>query len=646
MIEYTRLEIEFGGNMLLSCNEIFKAFGEYDILAGCSFILEEREKAAIVGANGAGKSTLLKIISGEIKQDSGDVVISSGKTVGYLSQHQDIYEDLTIYEEVKKSRQHVFDMEERLRRLEHEMKEATGESLERMMDSYNRLTHRFENINGFANRSEINGVIKGLGFLEEEFSRTISTLSGGEKTRVALAKMLLQGPDILLLDEPTNHLDMNAIMWLENYLAAYKGSVLIVTHDRYFLDKVVTRIIEIQKGKTTSYSGNYTDYIFKKEKLLEDEIKAYENRQKEIKHQEEVIEKLRSFNREKSIKRAESREKLLDKIEVIDKPVTSNKKMKISIEPNILSGRDVLSLKKVSKSFDGNILFEDLTENIFRGEKVAVIGNNGTGKTTLLKIINNIIDDYSGEVVKGAKVQIGYYDQEHNVLDMEKTMFDEIRDSFPGLNNTKIRNTLAAFLFEGDKVYKKIGELSGGERGRVSLAKLMLSEANFLIMDEPTNHLDIESKEILEDTLNSYSGTILYVSHDRYFINRTATRILELENKIFKSYSGNYDYYINEKAKLNTSTADSLVVQEKTESKQDWELKKEEQSRQRKKENDLKKIEKEIFEIEEKITKLDDQMEDPKIASDVAALVKISNEKAELTTMLEMNYEIWETLAN
>lgn len=625
--------------MLLSCNGITKSFGEYDILSDCSFILEEREKAALVGINGAGKSTLLRIIAGEISQDSGDVIIGAGRNLGYLSQHQEISENITIYDEVLKAKKYVIDLEEKIRSLEHNMNDTN-------METYNRLTHEFELNNGFAYKSEISGVLKGLGFTEDEFQKNLKTLSGGEKTRVALAKLLLLKPDVLLLDEPTNHLDIDAIMWLETYLVNYKGSVLIVTHDRYFLDKVVTKVIEIDRGKSTVYSGNYTAYVEKKERLLQDKLKAFENQQREIKHQEDVIQKLRSFNREKSIKRAESREKLLNKLETIEKPILDTDTMRISIEPRVLSGNDVLTVKNLKKSFDGNVLFEDFNLEIYRGEKVAVIGNNGTGKTTLLKILNNFIDDYQGEIKLGSKVNIGYYDQEHNVLDMSKNIFEEVRDSFPNLSNTKIRNVLAAFLFTGDEVYKKIKEISGGERGRVSLAKLMLSEANFLVMDEPTNHLDIASKEILENAINAYEGTVLYVSHDRYFINRTATRILELENKKFNGYEGDYDYYLECKEKNSQPETDTQIDLEKSESKADWEQKKEELAKQRKKESDLKKTEEAIFKLEEKIKLLDIQLEDKNICSDVAKLVQISKEKDEINAELESFYEIWETLAN
>ncbi len=633
--------------MFLSCNNISKSFGEIQVLSKCSFILEEKEKAAIVGINGAGKSTLLKIISGKMKSDLGEVYISTGKTIGYLAQHQEINDETTIYNEVLKSKKDIIQLEEKIRSIENKMKKAKGDELNELLEMYNQATHSFEVNDGFSYKSEIVGVLKGLGFKESEFEKEIKTLSGGEKTRVSLGKMLLKKPDLLLLDEPTNHLDMEAISWLENYITNYKGSVLIVTHDRYFLDKVATKIIEVERGVTNIFKGNYSYYASEKEKITQVKLKEYYNSQKEIKHQEEVIEKLKSFNREKSIKRAESREKMLGKIKVVEKPIVDNSKMKITIEPEVLSGNDVLKIDNLEKGFKDEVLFKEVSFEIKRGDKAAIIGKNGAGKTTILKIINGIIDDYSGEIKIGTKVKIGYYDQEHNLLNKDKSIFDEIRDEFPDLDNTRIRNILAAFLFTGDDVFKKIKELSGGERGRVSLAKLMLSKANFLIMDEPTNHLDIISKQILESALNSYTGTILYVSHDRYFINKTATRILELVNKNINLYEGDYDYYI-EKREIN-NTLDALDTQgqiEKKESKLSWEQEKEEQAKERKKANQLKKTEEEIFMLEERTSAIDEEMCENSISTDVEKLVKLNNEKNEITSRLEFLYEIWESLAN
>lgn len=533
--------------MILSCNNISKSFGTDVIIKSCSFNIEDHEKAAIVGINGAGKSTLLKIITGIEPADTGLVTLAKDKTLGYLSQQQNLNSDNTIYDELLSVKQYILDMEAQLRSIENQMKSADDTALETLMKKYSDLNHEFELNNGYAYKSEITGVLKGLGFAEEDFTLNVNTLSGGQKTRVALGRLLLSKPDIILLDEPTNHLDMESISWLENYLLNYSGAVLIVAHDRYFLDKIVSKIIELDNGNATVFSGNYTDYASKKAILRNMQLKEYLNQQREIKHQEEVITKLKQFNREKSIKRAESREKMLNKMEFVDKPEILNDKMDIKLEPNVISGNDVLTVDNLTKGFDGTVLFDNICFQIKRGERVALIGSNGTGKTTILKLINGIIPADSGSIYLGAKVNIGYYDQEHHVLDPDKTIFDEIRDAYPDLNNTQIRNTLAAFLFTNEDVFKYIKDLSGGERGRVSLAKLMLSNANFLILDEPTNHLDITSKEILENALNSYTGTVLFVSHDRYFINSTATRIIELANKTVVNYIGNYDYYLEKR---------------------------------------------------------------------------------------------------
>ncbi|MEG7529977.1 MAG: ABC-F family ATP-binding cassette domain-containing protein, partial [Hungatella sp.] len=581
--------------MILSCNHISKAFGTDVIIEDISFHIEDHEKAAIVGINGAGKSTLLKIIVGELAADSGDVILAKGKTLGYLSQHQDLASHRTIYEELLEVKHDIIVMEERIRSLELEMKHATGAALETMLQSYTRLNHEFELANGYAYQSEITGVLKGLGFSEEDFTKSIATLSGGQKTRVSLGKLLLSNPDIILLDEPTNHLDMESIAWLETYLLNYHGAVIIVAHDRYFLDRVVKKIIELDFAHSTVFQGNYSAYAEKKAMLRDAALKAYLNQQQDIRHQEEVITKLKSFNREKSIKRAESREKMLAKIDVLDKPQEVNDEMNIALDPNILSGKDVLTVRDLAKSFDSNQLFQHVDIDIARGERVAIIGNNGTGKTTLLKIINHMLPADTGEVRLGSKVQIGYYDQEHQVLHMGKTLFDELQDTYPDLNNTRIRNVLAAFLFTGDDVFKNIKDLSGGERGRVSLAKLMLSNANFLILDEPTNHLDITSKEILEHALVQYTGTVLYVSHDRYFVNKTATRILELTGETFLSYIGNYDYYLEKKDLMTglytNSDAEFSGEISDSEVKQNWKAQKEEQAKLRKQQNDLKKAE-------------------------------------------------------
>lgn len=639
-------------SMILSCNNISKSFGTDVIIKSCSFNIEDHEKAAIVGINGAGKSTLLKIITGIEPADTGLVTLAKDKTLGYLAQQQNLGSDNTIYDELLSVKQYILDMEKELRSIEKRMNTADGDELENLMKKYSDLNHRFEMENGYAYKSEITGVLKGLGFSEEDFTLNVNTLSGGQKTRVALGKLLLAKPDIILLDEPTNHLDMESIRWLENYLLNYNGAVLIVAHDRYFLDKIVSKIIELDNGVATVFSGNYTDYAAKKAILRNMKLKEYLNQQREIKHQEDVITKLKQFNREKSIKRAESREKMLDKIEIIDKPQELNDKMNIKLEPNVVSGNDVLTISGLSKSFDDVTLFDNIDIEIKRGERVALIGNNGTGKTTILKLINGIIEPDSGSIYLGAKVNIGYYDQEHHVLDPDKTIFDEIRDAYPDLNNTQIRNTLAAFLFTNEDVFKYIRDLSGGEKGRVSLAKLMLSNANFLILDEPTNHLDIVSKEILENALNNYTGTVLFVSHDRYFINAAATRIIELSNKTVVNYIGNYDYYLEKRdilsAKpINTvSSADIEHAKKAADSKASWQEEKVKQAQLKKIKNELKRTEERIANIEERIDKLDNMYADPAISSDTAKLMEIHTEKEELSKELDKLYDRWGELTD
>ena len=637
--------------MILSCQSICKSFGEKVILQDASFHIEEREKAALIGNNGAGKTTLLRIIMEEISANSGQVVIAKDKKIGYLAQYQDIHGHHTIYEELMTTKQYILDMEDKIRSLEQEMKYVAGDKLESLMNSYTRLTHQFELENGYAYKSEIVGVLKGLGFEEEDYGKQIENLSGGQKTRVALGKLLISKPDILLLDEPTNHLDMESIAWLETYLLNYPGAVFIVSHDRYFLDKVVTKIVEIEAAQMRMYEGNYSAYALKKAQLRDAQYKAYLNQQREIKHQEAVITKLRSFNREKSIKRAESRVKMLDKIQRIEKPIEIDNQMRISLEPRFISGNDVLTVEGLSKAFPGQTLFTDINFEIKRGERVALIGNNGTGKTTILKILNGIVDADAGRFALGSKVQIGYYDQEHHVLHMEKTIFQEISDTYPTLTETEIRNMLAAFLFTGDDVFKLISSLSGGERGRVSLAKLMLSEANFLILDEPTNHLDIASKEILEEALNSYTGTVLYVSHDRYFINQTATRIMDLTNQAIVNYIGDYDYYLEKKDEMTRiyapaqETAAQEVKENVSETKLTWQQQKEEQALKRKRENELKKVEARIEELEARDKEIDETMVLPDICTNVAECTKLSREKAAIAEELEGLYEKWEELA-
>ena len=637
--------------MILACHNLNKAFGEQIIVKDGSFYIEEHEKAALIGLNGAGKSTILKMIMGELPADSGEIILAKGKTIGYLSQHQKLESGNTIYDEVKTAKSDIIELESQIRSIELELKHLEGEELEKRLQTYHHLTASFERANGYAYESEITGVLKGLGFSEEDFGKSVDTLSGGQKTRVSLGKLLLTKPDILLLDEPTNHLDLNSIAWLETYLSNYQGAVLIVSHDRYFLNRVVTKVIEVEQGNIMMFLGNYSAFAQKKKLVREAKLKEYMKQQQEIKHQEAVIEKLRSFNREKSIRRAESREKMLDKMTLVEKPVEVTSEFHISLEPSCVSGNDVLTVEHLSKSFGTLKLFQDISFEIKRGEHVAVIGDNGTGKTTLLKILNEVQPADSGVFTLGTNVHIGYYDQEHHVLHMEKTIFDEISDDYPTLTNTQIRNTLAAFLFTGDDVYKQIKDLSGGERGRVSLAKLMLSEANFLILDEPTNHLDITSKEILEKALNDYSGTVLYVSHDRYFINQTATRILDLVNHTFVNYIGNYDYYLEKKEELTaaytTVNADNSSASAITESetKLDWKAQKEQQAKERKRQNDLRKTEERISALEERDGEIDELMTQEDVYTNSVKCRELSEEKACIMQELEILYEKWEELA-
>ncbi|CAK7055988.1 MAG: putative ABC transporter ATP-binding protein YbiT [Enterocloster aldenensis] len=645
--------------MILSCSNITKSFGDKHILKQVSFHLEDHEKAAIVGINGAGKTTLLKIMIGELAADEGVVALSKGTTIGYLAQHQDLDSENTIYEALLEVKRPVIEMEERIRSLELKMHSASGDALEAMLAEYSRLNHAFELADGYAYKSEVTGVLKGLGFSEDEFTKPINTLSGGQKTRVSLGKLLLTKPDVLLLDEPTNHLDMESIAWLETYLKSYAGSVIIVAHDRYFLDRVVTKIVELDNGIGTMFSGNYSAYSDKKAMLRDAKIRAYLNQQQEIRHQEAVIAKLKSFNREKSIRRAESREKMLDKIERVEKPVDIDDSMDIRLEPDVISGNDVLTVRELSKSFDAKPLFSHVDFDIRRGERVAIIGNNGTGKTTLLKIINGLLEADSGEIRLGSKVHIGYYDQEHQVLHMDKTLFEEIQDTYPDMNNTQIRNTLASFLFTGDDVFKLIRDLSGGERGRVSLAKLMLSDANFLLLDEPTNHLDITSKEILESALCRYTGTVLYVSHDRYFINRTATRILDLTSQSLINYIGNYDYYLEKKDDVEAAFAARNAAGQTPAGtpdrdfgsssasgiKLDWKAQKEEQARIRKRQNELKKTEDSIHALETRDSEIDGLLSQEEVYTDVDRLMELNREKEEIARQLEELYGRWEELA-
>ena len=641
--------------MILSCQNISKSFSDNTVLKGVSFNIEKNDKCAIVGINGAGKSTLLKIILGIEEPDEGMVSLSRDIRLGYLSQNQDTELNSTIYEAMKEAKSYLIDMEKRIRELEIEMQHLTGSELNSALETYNRLSTTYDRENGYAYESEIAGVISGLGFSKEEYDRSISTLSGGQKMRVALGRLLLSHPDIIILDEPTNHLDMASTVWLEGFLSSYPGAVIVVSHDRYFIDKVSNKIIEIDQAKSEIYNGTYSYYSEEKSKRRKALMNAYLKQQAEIQHEEAVITKLKQFNREKSIKRAESREKKLDKIDRLDKPTEVNSEMRLTLTPVCESGEDVLLVEKLSKAYDDNVLFTDINIDIKRGEHVALIGANGTGKTTILKMINRLVRKDSGSISLGSKVRIGYFDQEHHDLDTSKTIFEEMSDSFPDMNNTRIRNTLAAFLFTGEDVFKKIADLSGGERGRLSLAKLMLSPANFLVLDEPTNHLDIPSKEILEDAIKSYSGTVFYVNHDRYFINKTATRILELRDHVLTNYKGNYSYYEENRDRLfflqntasdgsNPSPGETASETGKSSARLEYESKKTEYAKQRKLANDLKKTEKQIQETEAEIEKTDEELNDPANGTNASLLMELSQKKEELEEKLLELYAHWEEL--
>ena len=634
--------------MILQVSNINKYFNDNHILKDVSFHMNEYDKTALVGINGSGKTTLIRIIMNELDKDSGNISLNKGVSVGYLPQNAIIDSDATIYEEVLKVKEALISDEQALRDMEKEMGDVKGRELETLMEDYHKLEEAFDRAGGYRIASDISGTLKGLGFSEEEFGKPVNTLSGGQKTRVALSKLLVGTPDMIILDEPTNHLDMNSIIWLENYLLNYKGAVLIVSHDRYFLDRIVDHVVELDCGVCTSFTGNYSDYAAKKEIIRVSQLNAYLNQQRDIRHQQEVIEKLRSFNREKSIKRADSRAHMLEKIELIDKPTENNNGMQIVLSPRIESGKNVLDVTDLTKAYDHR-LFSDINFSLRRGDHVAIIGDNGTGKTTILKIINNIVSADSGEIKLGTNVCIGYYDQEHHVLHDDKTIFEEISDDFPTLTNTEIRNMLAAFLFTGDDVFKPIHNLSGGEKGRVSLAKLMLSEANLLILDEPTNHLDITSKEILENALNNYTGTLLYVSHDRYFINRTADRILELNSEGLTEYLGNYDYYL-EKKQENTTSAGSLKISSNNIKNEaaalDYKAQKAEAARIKKLNNDLNKLEDKIAHTEQAISDIDAWLNDSSNGTDTAGLIKKQKEKESLDEELLILYDKWEELSS
>lgn len=631
--------------MILSCKNIKKSFGVEDILKDVSFFVEDGEKVAVVGVNGAGKTTLFKIITGELAADGGEVVLKKGAKVGYLSQMTELNSDFTVYDEFISVFADLIALEKQLREIEKNMADVDGKQLTDAMSQYARLSHEFEENKGYEYKSRVRGVMKGLGFTEAEFELPIKNLSGGQKTRVSLGKLLLTAPELLLLDEPTNHLDIESVVWLEDYfLRNYSGSVIIISHDRYFLDKTAAKIIEIEHGVSSVYNGNYTYFAYKKEIDREIRLKQYMDQQKIIKKQEQTIRLLKSFNREKSIKRAESREKLLAKIDRIEKPENAPERMRIILEPKITSGNDVLSVVDAEKSFDGEVLFKNVSFEIKRGEIVALIGPNGIGKTTLFKMIMNQTDG-QGKIKTGANVKIGYYDQEHATLDDEKTIFREISDAEPKLKNLEIRNALAAFVFTGDDVLKTISTLSGGEKGRVALAKMMLGNVNFLMLDEPTNHLDMFSKEILEEALRNYTGTVLYISHDRYFINNTAERIIELTDNGVNSYLGNYDYYIERKTALEAASDAPVNNVAEPAAKDEWKRKKEMEAAQRKRLSDLAKTEREISDVEEQIKQADYQLSLEEVYSNYERAQAEHENKVALEQKLDELYQKWDGLS-
>ncbi|MBQ9632242.1 MAG: ABC-F family ATP-binding cassette domain-containing protein [Lachnospiraceae bacterium] len=631
---------------VLSVSNLKKEYGERVLFQKLSFQLSDSQRLAVVGSNGCGKSTLLNIIAGELEETEGSCQLRADSTIGYLAQYQDTQVDFDdIYSYVLSVRQDILDMEARLYKLEKQMSDK-GELLG-VLDEYHTLSHIFDTEGGHSYRSEAAGVLKGLGFSDEDMTKSLYELSGGQKTRVNLARLLLKKPDVLLLDEPVNHLDMASIEWLEGFLIGYKKGVIMVAHDRYFLDRVATDVLDLGVRTPRLYHGNYSVFVAQKREQEKAYRKAYEKQQNEIRHQEEVIRKLKQFNREKSIRRAESRQKKLDAMEVMDNPEKEAEHMRFALRPDTMSGKDVLSVEGLSKSFDGQTLFRELGFHVTRGERVALIGDNGCGKTTILKIINEVLPPDAGVVRIGAGVSIAYFDQEQQNLNEGRTLFEELKEAYAGLTDTRIRNVLAAFLFKEDDAFKYISELSGGERGRISLCKLMLSGANFLILDEPTNHLDMESKEILGNALLAYEGTVLYVSHDRYFINQTAQRILELTHeKGLREFLGNYDYYIQKRDILQAAGTGKSGVASKTEtsSKEDWKRKKEESAKARKLENDRNRLEQEIEELEGRIEEIDALFLDEAVATDSERLYALSGEQEELRGKLEEMYEEWEVL--
>lgn len=635
--------------IVLSCNNLNKSFGIDSILENVNFTVNEYDKIGIIGVNGTGKTTLFKIISGIYGYDSGDIYTSKDCEIGYLEQNTNFHSENTIFEEVLEVFKDVIEMEKYLRNLEHKISEessnADSTTLEKLMNEYSNKLEAFSDMNGYGYKSEAKGVLKGLGFSDEDMDKPISILSGGEKTRVLLGKLLLKKPTLLLLDEPTNHLDSEAIEWLEVFLKQYKGTVILISHDRYFLDQVVNRIFEIHNKKLKTYNGNYSDFIEASAIEKELELKKFEDQQKDIKKQEESIERLKAFGREKHLKRARSKEKALAKVDVLDKPEAYRKKARIEFNPSVTSGNDVLQLRNVSMGYGERILFKDLNLDIYRGEKVALIGANGIGKSTLFKIIMNEITPLSGEIKFGTNVNVSYFHQEQKTLNLDNTIIDEIWEDNKQLTQTSLRTMLGAFLFEGEDVFKKISTLSGGERARVAILKLILSNANLLLLDEPTNHLDIDSKEVLEEALSGYTGTIFTISHDRYFLNTVVDKVLVLDENGITEYLGNYDYYIEKKKQIQEMNTIE-VIEEKTKTQLKEEKRKEREQREAEKKNRVKRqnIEKEIEETEAKIEEMDVLLCQEEVYSNPEKSKDVSQQKANLEEKLSVLYEEWESL--
>lgn len=632
----------------LSCNGISKAYIVDNIIEDVSFTLNDTEKVGLVGLNGAGKTTLFKILSEQIEQDSGTIFRAKGKKVGYLKQNTHIDSSLSIMDEMLSIFDDIITIEKQLRSLEHNISQFSEDDDEEVflkaMDSYARLNEKFEDLNGYGYKSLIKGVLKGLGFSEKDFDSPINTLSGGQKSRVMLAALLLEQADILLLDEPTNHLDIQAITWLEKYIKDFKGCAIIISHDRYFLDNTVNKIFLMENKSLKSYNGNYSEFMKKRKIEIQQEMKKYENYEKEIEKQEELISRLHAYGSKRNIRQAMSRQKALDKIKKVEKPDSFSEKVKLKFDTKIKSGQTVLNLKALSFNYDKKNIFENLSSVIYRQDRIGIIGPNGIGKSTLLKIISKKLENYSGNVEIGHNVHIGYYDQEQTNLDYENTVIDEIWDENPMLNYYDIRTMLAHFLFKGDDLFKIVKDLSGGEKSRLSLLKLMTSNANFLIMDEPTNHLDIDSKEVLEDALLSYSGTVLVVSHDRYFLNKVTTKIFDMSESGIFEYLGNYDYYVAKNAELNEEEESSLA--EKTKTKIALEKKKEREliRDRQKREKDIKNIEKEIELVESQISDIELQLCDSSIYSNSNEVIKLNELLSLSKNNLEQLYSQWTEL--